>query len=209
VLVVGREAQLRFLLNGCLEQQGYTVLEAATGNEGIELAVRYRPNAVLLDMDLPDMRGAVVLERLREWSRVPVVAFSACAEEPAKIRALDCGANDYLTIPFSTAELSARLRAALRFAPPSTTGVFQSGPLTVDLATRTVAIGNRPVSLTATEYSLLQLFVRHAGRVLTHDQILRAVWGPKMTKKLTSTCACTSASCAKSWNRIPRRQNCS
>jgi two-component system KDP operon response regulator KdpE len=177
VLVIDDEIQMRRLLRACLERNGYEVFEAATGDAGLDEAVRRQPDAVLLDLGLPDMDGQAVLKRLREWSQVPVLVVSVRGQEEDKVTALDNGANDYVTKPFSTAELLARLRAAQRSAqPPATPEVFRSGPLQVDLTTRTVKVKGRKVHLSATEYSLLHLFVKHAGKVLTHGQILREVW---------------------------------
>jgi two-component system KDP operon response regulator KdpE len=177
VLVVDDEAQIRRLLRACLERNGYSVVEAATGDEGINQAIRSRPDAVLLDLRLPDMEGLEVLKRLREWSEVPVLVVSVRGHEDDKITALDWGANDYVTKPFSTGELLARLRVSQRLAQPSAREeVFRSGHLSVDLTTRTVKVAGRKVKLTGTEYSLLGLFVRHAGKVLTHGQILREIW---------------------------------
>jgi two-component system, OmpR family, KDP operon response regulator KdpE len=134
---------------------------------------------VLLDLGLPDAPGAEALRRLREWSAVPVIILTANDDEPDKIALLDAGADDYVTKPFNTGELLARLRVALRHAArPAEPAVFQAGELVVDLAARRVTRAGAEVALTATEYHLLRLFVRHAGRVLTHRQILREVWGP-------------------------------
>ncbi len=170
---------MRRLLRVTLEANGYQVFDAANGQEGIVQAAQRRADVVLLDLGLPDLDGVGVLKRLREWSRVPVVILSVRDRENDKIAALDAGADDYVTKPFGTAELLARLRVALRHAeqkgePP----VFQSGQLVVDLANRRVAVAGKEVSLTATEYQLLRLLVRHAGKVLTHRFILREIWGP-------------------------------
>ena len=179
ILVIDDEVQMRRLLRVCLERNGYQVFEAATGDEGIGEAVNRHPDAVLLDLGLPDMDGQNVLRRLREWSQVPVLVVSVRGQEEDKITALDNGANDYVTKPFSTGELLARLRAAQRSAqPPEKTAVFQTGHLSMNLATRIVKVKGRRIKLTATEYALLHLFVTHAGKVLTHGQILRAIWGP-------------------------------
>jgi two-component system, OmpR family, KDP operon response regulator KdpE len=184
VLVIDGEVQIRRLLRVCLEKDGYRAVEAGTGEDGITEAARNAPDAVLLDLRLPDMDGLAVLKRLREWSAVPVLVVSAHGRDDDKITALDNGANDYVTKPFSTGELLARLRAALRQArPPTTVTVFESGPLTVDLATRTVKVGGRKVRLTATEYALLCLFVQHAGKVLTHGQIVRELWSADKAEK--------------------------
>jgi len=183
-LVIDDELQMRRLLRVCLEANGYRVLEAATGTEGIAEAAQHPPDVVILDLGLPDMEGVAVLKRLREWSRVPVVVLSVRDREEDKIAALDNGADDYVTKPFSSGELLARLRVAQRHAAPSSeTTVFRSGQLEVDLAARVVKLKSREVKLTATEYSLLRLFVQHAGKVLTHRQILREVWGPNYVEQ--------------------------
>jgi two-component system KDP operon response regulator KdpE len=184
VLLIEDEAQIRRLLRVCLERNGYEVLEAPTGDEGINQTIRSRPDAVLLDLGLPDIDGQVVLKRLREWSQVPIIIVSVRGHEDDKIAALDNGANDYITKPFSTGELLARLRAAQRSVQaPAQLQVFRSGPLKVDLATRTVKVQGRKIRLTATEYSLLRLFVQHAGKVLTHGQILREIWDTEDLEK--------------------------
>ena len=178
-LVIDDELQIRRLLRVCLEANGYRVSEAATGKDGIAEAAQHPPDVVILDLGLPDMEGVTVLKRLREWSRVPVVVLSVRDREEDKIAALDAGADDYVTKPFSSGELLARLRVAQRHAAPtSETTVFRSGQLEVDLAARVGKVKGKEVKLTATEYSLLRLFVQHAGKVLTHHQILREVWGP-------------------------------
>lgn len=179
VLVVDDETQIRRLLRVSLEANGYRVEEAATGQDGIAQAAQRHPDVVILDLGLPDMDGVTVLDRLREWSRVPVVVLSVRDREEDKIAALDHGADDYVTKPFRTGELLARLRVALRHAQPAPEmTVFRSDELEVDLAARVVKLKGREVRLTATEYSLLRLLVQHAGKVLTHRQILREVWGP-------------------------------
>lgn len=183
-LVVDDELQMRRLLRVCLEANGYRVSEAATGKDGIAEAAQRPPDVVILDLGLPDMEGIAVLKRLREWSRVPVVVLSVRDREEDKIAALDSGADDYVTEPFSSGELLARLRVAQRHAAPSSdTTVFVSGHLEVDLVVRVVKLKGKEVKLTATEYSLLRLFVQHAGKVLTHRQILREVWGPNYVEQ--------------------------
>jgi two-component system KDP operon response regulator KdpE len=178
-LVIDDELQMRRLLRVCLEANGYRVLEAATGKDGIAEAAQHPPDVVILDLGLPDMEGVSVLKRLREWSQVPVVVLSVRDREEDKIAALDNGADDYVTKPFSSGELLARLRVAQRHAAPSSEAtVFRSGHLEVDLAARVVKRKGEEVKLTVTEYNLLRLFVQHAGKVLTHHQILREVWGP-------------------------------
>jgi two-component system KDP operon response regulator KdpE len=179
VLVIDDEVQIRRLLKISLEAGGYKVCEATNGMEGLSAAAQHRPDIVVLDLGLPDMDGVTALKRLREWSEVPVVVLSVRDREDDKVAALDNGADDYLTKPFGTAELLARLRVAQRHAKPrADMAVFKSGRLEVDLTSRTVKVAGRVVKLTATEYALLQLFVRHSGKVLTHRQILREVWGP-------------------------------
>ncbi len=178
-LIIDDETQMRRLLRVCLEANGYRVAEAATGKEGIVEAAQHPPDVVILDLGLPDMEGVTVLKRLREWTRVPVVVLSVRDREEDKIAALDNGADDYVTKPFSSGELLARLRVAQRHAAPlSEATMFHFGHLEVDLAARIVRRNGEEVKLTATEYSLLRLFVQHAGKVLTHRQILREVWGP-------------------------------
>ncbi len=184
VLVIDDETQMRRLLRVSLEAHGYRVVEAATGREGITEAAQCRPEVILLDLGLPDMEGVVVLKRIREWSRVPVVVLSVRDREDDKIAALDRGADDYVTKPFSTGELLARLRVAQRHAGPAPDlKVFRSGHLEIDLAARVVKVAGREIKLTATEYSLLRLFVQHAGKVLTHRQILGEVWGPNSVEQ--------------------------
>ena len=179
-LVIDDELQIRRLLRVALEAAGYAVHEAATGQEGLQTAAFRRPDVVLLDLGLPELSGHEVLRRLREWSEVPVVILTVRDDEEEKVAALDAGADDFVTKPFSTPELLARLRAAQRRARPGEeNAVFATGKLVVDLTARTVRLRDEEVHLTATEYALLRLFIRHAGRVLTHKQILREVWGPK------------------------------
>lgn len=178
ILVVDDEPQMRRLLTLTLESAGYRTLVAEKGQEALILVAQQRPALVLLDLGLPDVGGLEVLRRLREWSAVPVVILSVQDAESDKVAALDQGADDYVTKPFHTGELLARVRVALRHAEKKPEApVFRSGTLVVDLASRTVTLGGEPVALTATEYSLLKLFVKHAGKVLTHWHLLREVWG--------------------------------
>jgi two-component system KDP operon response regulator KdpE len=167
------------LLRVTLEANGYQVFDAATAQEGIVQAAQQRPDVILLDLGLPDMDGVTALKRLREWSRVPVVILSVRDRDPDKIAALDAGADDFVTKPFSPAELLARLRVALRHAQPEAgQQVFRAGQLLVNLVDRQVSRAGKDVSLTVTEYNLLRLLVRHAGKVLTHGFLLREIWGP-------------------------------
>ena len=178
-LVIDDEVQIRRLLKITLEGNGYRVLETATGQEGLTEAATKRPDVVLLDLGLPDMDGVAVLKRLREWSRVPVLVLSVRDREEDKIAALDAGADDYVTKPFSAGELLARLRVASRHAKPADDiTIFRCGAIEVDLTSRIVRRAGKEVKLTATEYAFLRLLVLHAGKVVTHRQILREVWGP-------------------------------
>ena len=178
-LIVDDEPPIRRLLRLTLEPHGYRVFEADAGQLGLQEAAARRPDVIILDLGLPDMDGIAVLKRLREWSQAPVLVLTVRDRELDKVAALDAGADDYLTKPFGTAELLARLRAVQRRAPEAQEEpVFVSGGLTVDLTARTVAVDKQEVHLTATEYALLHELVRHAGKVVTHKQLLRAVWGP-------------------------------
>ena len=180
VLVVDDELQIRRFLRISLEGRGYQVIEAATGHEALTRTAQSRPDLILLDMGLPDMDGMEVLGRLREWTKTPVLILSVRDSDRDKVAALDAGADDYVTKPFSTDELLARMRTALRHTRiDPDEPIFTSGKLTVDLARRLVTSDNQPVRLTPTEYALLRLMIQNAGRVLTHSQILRAVWGPE------------------------------
>src|ERR1700747_1749872 len=178
--IIDDEVQIRRLLRLVLEGENYRVHDAETGQQGLmEIATR-KPDVVLLDLGLPDFDGLKVLKRLREWSETPVIVLTVRDDEPGKVAALDAGAEDYVTKPFSTPELLARLRAAQRKTrPEEEVSVFKSGDLIVDLSARVVTRSGREIKLTATEYALLRLFVRHPGRVLTHRYILREIWGPK------------------------------
>jgi two-component system KDP operon response regulator KdpE len=179
VLVIDDEVQIRRFLRVSLEANGYRLHEVASGQEGLAQVAMLRPDIVLLDLGLPDMNGLDVLKRLREWSRVPVIVLSVRDADDDKIALLDAGADDYLTKPFSMGELLARLRAARRHIQPAGDApVFHSGALAVDLSNRMVKLGDEVVKLSVTEYALLRMFVQHAGKVLTHRQILREVWGP-------------------------------
>ena len=179
-LIIDDEVQIRRLLRVALEAENYQVREAQTGQDGLAEVASRRPDVILLDLGLPDMDGVVVLKRLREWSETPVLVLTVRDDEQEKVAALDAGAEDYVTKPFSTAELLARLRAAQRKTRPAEEiSVFKSGELVVDLTSQTVSRAGREIKLTATEYALLRLLVRHPGRVLTHRYILREIWGPK------------------------------
>ena len=179
-LIVDDEVQIRRLLRVVLEAEDYQVHEAETGQQGLAEIASRRPGIILLDLGLPDMEGLEVLKRLREWSTAPVLILSVRDDEQGKVAALDAGAEDYVTKPFSTPELLARLRTAQRKTrPEEEVSVFKSGDLIVDLTARVVTRRGHEIKLTATEYALLRLFVRYPGRVLTHRYILREIWGPK------------------------------
>ncbi len=179
LLIIDDEVQIRRLLRITLEAAGYGVREADTGQLGLSEAALKRPDAIILDLGLPDLGGIDVLRRLREWSQVPVLILSVLGEEAQKISALDAGADDYLTKPFGGGELLARLRVLLRRAHPTDeASIVKFGPVEIDLTRRTVAKDGVDVKLTAKEYAFLRLLVVHRGKVLTHRQILRELWGP-------------------------------
>jgi two-component system KDP operon response regulator KdpE len=182
VLVVEDEPQMRRFLRPALEGQGYRVLETASAQEAIVLASSHNPDCVLLDLGLPDGDGVDVTRRLREWSTMPIIVVSARGQETDKIAALDAGADDYLTKPFGTGELLARLRVAHRHAARPAEGarepVFEAEGLRVDLVRRTVSRDGKELHLTPLEYKLLATLVRHCGMVITHRQLLKEVWGP-------------------------------
>jgi len=179
ILVIDDETQIQRLLTIALESEGYRVTLAATAEEGLAVAARQRHDLFIIDIGLPDTSGLSLLKRLREWTQAPVIFLTVHDAESEKIDALDSGADDYVTKPFNTGELLARVRATLRRANKGGVEepVFRAGDLEVDLAKRKVACKGQPVRLTATEYVLLRLFVQHAGKVLTHRHILREVWG--------------------------------
>jgi two-component system, OmpR family, KDP operon response regulator KdpE len=178
VLVVDDERPIRRFLRTSLEANRYVVFEAANGAEALEAVVHDRPDLMILDLGLPDMDGIEVTTRLREWSRIAIIVLSVRDQEGDKIAALDAGADDYLTKPFGVGELMARMRVVLRrIAQPESEPVFTTRDLFVDLAHRLVRVRGNDVQLTPTEYDLLRVLVSHAGKVLTHQQLLRQVWG--------------------------------
>jgi two-component system KDP operon response regulator KdpE len=181
VLVVEDEPQMRRFLRASLASRGFEPLEAATAKEGMALAIDYQPEVILLDLGLPDEDGISWTRRLREWSRAPIVVISAREREFDKVEALDAGADDYLTKPFGVNELIARIRVAQRHALAARGDpepVVEFGPLRIDLARREVTLAGAEVHLTPLEYRLLSYLAQHAGKVLTHRQILKEVWGP-------------------------------
>ena len=181
VMVVEDEPQMRRFLRASLSAHGYELCEASTAGEAVTLATSRVPGMVLLDLGLPDEDGLLLTRRLREWSRVPIIVISARGREEDKVSVLDAGADDYLTKPFAVGELLARMRVALRHvqeAAGAPTPVIQIGPLRIDLSRREVKLSDAEVHLTPIEYRLLALLAQNAGRVLTHSQILKEVWGP-------------------------------
>jgi two-component system, OmpR family, KDP operon response regulator KdpE len=178
VLIIDDEPPIRRMLRLTLEPQGYRVFEAENGQLGLQEAAARRPDAIILDLGLPDMDGVTVLKRLREWSETPVLVLSVREGETDKVAALDAGADDYLTKPFGTAELLARLRAVQRRGVDAgEEPVRVVGDLAVDLSEHRVTVKAKEVALTATEYALLRELARHAGKVVTHKHLLQAVWG--------------------------------
>lgn len=183
-LIIDDELQIRRLLRLILEDAGYRVEEAADGGSGLVLAAQSPPDVVLLDLGLPDQEGTEVLRRLREWTHTPVIVLSVRDQEQVKVAALDLGADDYVTKPFSTPELLARLRAARRrVTAPAGGAAFHGAGLEIDFAARTVRVRGQEVHLTPTEYQLLRVLAQHAGRVLTHRHLLQEVWGPNVARQ--------------------------
>jgi two-component system, OmpR family, KDP operon response regulator KdpE len=182
VIVIEDDPQMRRFLRTSLRAQSFTVFEAETGRRGLIEAGTRKPELIIVDLGLPDMDGVEVVRALRGWTNLPIIILSARTTEQHKIEALDAGADDYLTKPFSLGELLARIRVALRHsaANPQSgeSDVFSTGDLTVDLLKRHVILAGNPVHLTPIQYRLLAMLVKHAGRVLTHRQILSEVWGP-------------------------------
>lgn len=178
ILVVDDEAPIRRYLRAALSAQGFNVYESASGEEALQAVLSHRPDIIILDLGLPDIDGIEVTRRLREWSQTPIIILSVREAEQDKIAALDAGADDYLTKPFGTGELLARMRVALRKqSSAANEPVFESKGLSVDFARRLVTVNGQEVQLTPTEYDLLKVLVTHAGKVITHRQLLRQVWG--------------------------------
>ena len=179
ILVVDDERAIRRFLRASLGAHGYNVFEAATAQQGLEATGSVRPDLIILDLGLPDLDGIDVTRQLREWSKVPIVVLSVRGHDGDKIAALDAGADDYLTKPFSTGELLARIRVAMRHATrEADEPVVATGELVVDLSHRLVKLAGREISLTPIEYLLLKTLALHAGKVLLHRHLLREVWGP-------------------------------
>ena len=182
LLIVEDDAQMRKFLRASLSSHGYRLVEANDGKEGLSQAAAYNPDLILLDLGLPDMDGLQVTQRLREWASAPIIVISARGQEDDKINALDAGADDYLTKPFGTGELMARIRVALRHAvrvgQERSEPILSVGELSIDLDKRTVHLAGNEVHLTPIEYKLLATLLKNAGKVLTHRQLLKEVWGP-------------------------------
>ena len=180
ILIIDDELQMRRLLEITLESNGYNIIEAVNGKEGINLAASHQPSLIILDLGLPDGSGHLVLKQLREWFTNPIIILSVQSSEEDIVTALDNGANDFLVKPFRTGELLARIRSALRSIDNSEENhsVFTAGELQIDFVARTVKKKDELIKLTVTEYKLISLFVQQAGKVLTHQYLLREVWGP-------------------------------
>jgi two-component system KDP operon response regulator KdpE len=179
ILVIDDEKQIRRMLKAALEGYDYNIAEAASGHDGLNRAAIFHPDLIILDLGLPDMDGIEVIKRLREWTQTPIIILSVREHEDDKVDALDAGADDYVTKPFSMGELLARLRAALRHvAKTDDEPILTFGELIMDLARRNVMLRGEEIKLTPTEYEILKCLALQAGRVITHRQLLRAIWGP-------------------------------
>ncbi|HPS83643.1 MAG TPA: response regulator [Bacteroidales bacterium] len=184
VLIIDDESQIRKFLKLTLSSAGYYVSEAASGKEGIQTASMHPPDVILLDLGLPDADGKEILKQLREWFLSPIIILSVRDSEDEIVSALDSGANDYLVKPFRTGELLARIRTSMRqVSNREPTHIIQTSDLTIDLANRMVKKNNEQIKLTATEYSLLTLLARNENKVLTHQYILKEIWGPTFTEQ--------------------------
>jgi two-component system KDP operon response regulator KdpE len=185
IVLIEDEPQIRRFLRATLTSQGFRLFEATTGADGLVEVGSRLPDVVVVDLGLPDMDGLQVIRRLREWSAVPIIVLSARGQEQDKVAALDAGADDYVSKPFGASELLARIRVALRHTAGATheggEASFKVGDLQVDMVRRHVTMGGREIRLTPIEYKLLTTLVRHAGKVVTHQQLLREVWGPTHT----------------------------
>lgn len=178
ILVIDDEIQIRKLLEITLDSNNYRTIFAANAKEGLSMVANHQPDLVILDLGLPDEDGQVVLKRLREWYNNPIIILTVKSAEEEIVKALDNGANDYLTKPFRTQELLARIRTALRnLIPNEKEPIIEFGPVSIDLASRIVRLNNEILKLTTTEYNLLSIFIKNEGRVLTHQYLLKQVWG--------------------------------
>jgi len=178
ILIIDDESQIRKLLNVSLKAHGFILDEAASGRDGINRAAFFKPDLIIVDLGLPDIDGKQIVREIRQWSNAPIIILTARDQEQEKIDALDAGADDYITKPFSMGELMARIRVCLRrMATGESEPLLSCGGLTVDLIQRRVTVDGQEVKLTPTEYEIIKLLAQHAGRVLTHKQLLKAVWG--------------------------------
>jgi two-component system KDP operon response regulator KdpE len=179
ILVIDDESSIRKFLRISLEAHQFEVYEASSGKEGIQELIGRKPDLMILDLGLPDIDGQEIILKVREWTQVPIILLTVQDSEEDKVQALDAGADDYLTKPFSVPELMARIRVALRRGQPATSeAIFKSGELEMDFSAHVVRVSGLEVKLTATEYSLLQVLVKNAGKVVTHRMLLKEVWGP-------------------------------
>ena len=186
IIIIEDEAQIRRFLRTSLTAEGYQVHEAETGKQGLTEAATRKPDMIILDLGLPDMDGVEVVKQLRTWSSVPILILSARSQESDKISALDAGADDYLVKPFGIGELLARIRVALRHLPTTSDaeeGIFSVDELNVDMIHRKITLGGVEVHLTPIEYRLLTVLIKHAGKVLTHQLLLKEVWGPNHVER--------------------------
>jgi len=181
VLVVDDEPQIRRFLRASLQSHDYVVVEAENGKEAVRVCTVQKPDLLILDLGLPDMDGLDVIKLVREWSQIPIIVLSIRSDDIDKIEALDRGANDYVTKPFSMGELLARMRAALRQGRgdgADNSAVITAGDISIDLGKRLITLGGTPVKLSRKEYDLLKILASHLGKVITHQQLLQEVWGP-------------------------------
>lgn len=179
ILIIEDEQSIANFISSILNSHGYKTMNCSTGKEGLQMAASHCPGVILLDLGLPDMDGNEVITALRDWSSIPVVVISARSQEKDKVRALDYGADDYITKPFSTGELLARIRTALRHAVRAGDAkCFQTGELMIDFERRLVQVGEQRIHLTQIEYKIVALLAQNAGRVMTYDRIIREIWGP-------------------------------
>lgn len=178
ILVIDDEPQIRKLLKVSLNAHGYEIDEAANGHDGVNRAAIFKPDLLIVDLGLPDIDGKVVIKEIREWSEAPIIILTARDQEQEKIEALDSGADDYITKPFGVGELMARMRVCLRrTATVDNDPVLECGGLSIDLVQRRVLVDGQEVKLTPTEYEIIKIMAQHAGKVITHKQLLKAVWG--------------------------------
>lgn len=187
ILVIEDDASIKRFLKTSLMAQSYHVMEATTGQEGLQLALDNKPDLILLDLGLPDMDGVVVIKKIREWSSIPIIILSARDQENAKVKALDLGADDFLTKPFGMHELNARIRVALRHAQrvqEEESPIFHSGNLQIDLINHAVWIGDEKITLSPIQHEILTALVRRADKIVTHKQLLQEVWGADHAKDI-------------------------